>query len=76
MQKLGRLRTTLSADENQRLDALVVAAHGVDQGSAVRGYKGGAGQAGASWFCGNAPDNPQWYLGEASTLSTGTIPRP
>ena len=60
IQKLGRFRTTLSADEQQKLDVLVLAAHGVEQGGAVSGYQGGAGQVGPPWFYGNDPDNPQW----------------
>ncbi len=49
-QKLGELRRTLPAEEQQMLDALVLAAHGVPREDAVQGYQEPGAQSGGPWW--------------------------
>ncbi len=79
MQKLGAFRRTLSTEDKQRLDGLVLAAHGVEQRAAVTGYQEAAGQRGPwsiDWFHGNDPDNPQWYAYGGGTSGGAGAPIP
>jgi hypothetical protein len=63
-QKLGQFRTTLPANEQRMLDAMVVAAFTPDDQGAVQGYEWF--YTGAQYVPATSSPNPYWYNGSGA----------